>query len=71
MKCEMSSEYMFYGTVILYTNITFRKIRSNSFKDKVDTYFVNERKICCVKPMKQISLKKTHIECNLFLFIYL
>ena len=35
-----------------FINITFRK-RSNFFKDEVDAYFVNEGKICRVKPMKQ------------------
>ena len=53
MECGMRLEYMFYETVILFTNITFRKKRTNSFKDKVDAYFVNEGKICRVKPMKQ------------------
>ena len=53
MKYGMRFEYMFYETVILFTNITFRKKRTNSFKDKVDAYFVNEGKICRVKPMKQ------------------
>ena len=44
---------MFYETVILFTNITFRKKRINSFKDEVEAYFVNKGKICRVKPMKQ------------------
>ena len=53
MECGMRLEYMFYETVILFTNITFRKKRSNSFKDEVDAYFANEGKICRVKSMKQ------------------
>ena len=52
MKYGMRFEYMFYETVILFTNITFRKKRSSSFRDKFDAYFVNEGKICRVKPMK-------------------
>ena len=53
MECGMRLKYVFYETVILFINITFRKKRSNFFKDEVDTYFVNEGKICRVKPMKQ------------------
>ena len=54
MECGMRLEYMFYATVILFTNITFREKRSsNSLKDKVGICFVNERKICYVKTIKQ------------------
>ena len=53
MECGMRLKYVFYETVILFINITFRKKRSNFFKDEVDAYFVNEGKICRVKPMKQ------------------
>ena len=53
MECGIRLEYMFYETVILFTNITFRKKRSNSFKDEVESCFVNKGKICRMKPMKQ------------------
>ena len=53
MECGMRLKYVFYETVILFINITFRKKGSNFFKDEVDAYFVNEGKICRVKPMKQ------------------
>ena len=33
--------------------VTSRKKRSNSFKDEVNSCFVNEGKICRVKPKKQ------------------
>ena len=53
MECGIRLEYMFYETVILFTNITFRKKRSNSFKGEVESCFVNKGKICRMKPMKQ------------------
>ena len=53
MECGMRLEYMLYETVILFTNLLSGKKTSNSFKDEVDPYFVNEVKTCPVKPMKQ------------------
>ena len=69
MECGMRLKYMFYETVILFTNITFRKKEAILLKTRWTHILLMKEKSVVWNLWRKIN-KKTYIECNLCLFIY-